>query len=264
MMGKKGSLINKGDDEPFNYLGLFNSDKVDKGVYWSQPTGAAIGDGGHVIQIVSDLGNGVSAGLGAEQLNVTGAMAGTLVGYLAYTGEGISAHITGVAGGFLDGTVERFAVHAGFTGTFDVIKVRAAIAADNSGYFNALASAEATFDMFKLAISGEAASGGDFGVGGSITATVTDGVTVAVGGRFYNDGAGPDGYQVAAQVAAMVTETIKLTAEGGVYGNNAGINVPYVSAEAAYAPGGNAAASIKGEFYANGGFKGTVKGSKSF
>jgi len=271
MIGKKGSIMNKGDDEPFNFLGLFNSDKVDKGVLWGAvPFG--INDGGHVIQVVSDLGNGVSVGVGAENLNggtapgVPGAStaAGTLVGVLSYTGEGITAHITGVAAGFLDGTIERYAVHAGFTGTFDMIKVRAAVAADNSGYFNALGTIEATFEMFKLALSAEAASGGDYGVGGSISATVSDGVTIAVGGRFYNDAAGPDAYQVAAQVAAMVTETIKITAEGGIYGNNAGVSTPYVSAEVAYAPGGNAAVSAKGEFYANGGMKATVKGNKTF
>ena len=264
MLGKKGSIINKADDEPFNFLGLFNSEKVDKGVLWST-VGGAIGDGGHVIQVTSDLGNGVAASVGVENLQATGAMAGTLVGVLSYTGDGITAHITAVAGGILDGTIERFAVHAGFTGTFDMFKVRAALAADNSGYFNALATAEATFDMFKLAVSAEAASGGDFGIGGSIIATVTDGVTVSVGGRYYNDPTtGVGGYQAAAQVAAMVTETIKLTAEGGIYGNSVGVSIPYVNAEIAYAPGGNAAASLKGEFYANGAYKATVKGSKSF
>jgi hypothetical protein len=266
MLGKKGSIINKGDDEPFNFLGLFNSEKVDKGVYWSSNAPGAFNDGGHVIQVTSDLGNGVAVGVGAENLQGAGAMAGTLVGVLSYAGDGITAHITGVAGGFLDGTVERFAIHTGFTGTFDTVKVRAALAADNSGYFNALATAEVTFDMFKLAVAGEAATGGDFGVGGSITATVADGVTINVGGRYYDDGANvADGYQVAAQVAAMVTETIKLTAEGGVYGNvTTGATNPYVAAEVAYAPGGNASVSAKGEFYADGAIKGTVKGSKSF
>ncbi len=34
MAGKKGSIMNKGNDEPLNFLGLFNSEKVDLGVSW--------------------------------------------------------------------------------------------------------------------------------------------------------------------------------------------------------------------------------------
>ena len=271
MLGKKGSLINKGDDEPFNFLGLFNSDAVDKGVYWSNPAGMAIADGGHVIQVTTDLGNGLSAGIGAENLNGLNnapnpGMAGTLVGVLAYAGDGISAHITGVAGGFLDGTIERWAMQAGATATFDMIKVRGALAADNTGYWNVLGTAEATFDMFKIAVSGEAAMGNDYGVGASVTATVADGITINVGGRYYDDGGSTnDGYQVAANIAANLTETIKLTAEAGVYGNlTANTSTAYGSVEVAYTPGGNASVSAKGEFYANGAIKGTVKGSKSF
>jgi hypothetical protein len=262
-VGKAGSYINKGDDEPYGVWPLFNSDKVDKGVYWST-VGGTIGDGGHLIGVSADLGNGLTGSLSAENLQATNAMAGTLVGVLAYAGDGITAHVTGVAGGFLDGTIERFAMHAGFTGTFDMLTVRAALAADNSGYYNALASIQAAFDMFKLALAAEAVAGGDFGVAGSVSADVADGVTISVGGRYYNDAAGPDFYEVAAQVAAMVTETVKLTGEAGVYGNNAGVTTPFVAAEVAYAPGGDTSVSAKGEFYANGAIKGTVKGSKKF
>ena len=78
---------------------------------------------------------------------------------LAFTGERITAHVTAAAGGILDGTVENWGVHAGITGTFDILKVRAAVSADSTILRNALASAELTFDIFKLAWSGEAADG---------------------------------------------------------------------------------------------------------
>jgi len=272
MIGKKGTIINKGDDEPFNFLALFNSEKVDKGVYWSE--GPKISDGGIVIQTTMDLGNGLFASAGLENIaggpaTAANVGAGVLVGVLEYKGDNISAHITAVAGGILDGTIEKYAVHAGFTGTFDPVTVRAAVAADSSGYWNALGTAMATFDMFKIAVSGEAAGGGaagatDFGVGASVGATVADGVDINLGGRFYSNAQGPDGYQVAAQVAAAVTETIKLTAELGVYGNDAGLTVPYGAVEAAYAPGGGFTSSAKVEVYANGAYKGTVKAGKTF
>ena len=34
--GKKGSILNFGDDAPFNWLGLFLSEKVDTGVKWTK------------------------------------------------------------------------------------------------------------------------------------------------------------------------------------------------------------------------------------
>jgi hypothetical protein len=281
MAGKKGSIMNVGTDEPLNFLGLFNSEKVDKGVKWSGANAFnsfGIPDGGHVIQIVSDLGNGVSVGAGLENLNGTLiAAAGTAVGVIAYAGDGIAAHLTVAGAGFADGVVENWGFHAGFAGTFDVVKVVAAIAGDNSGYWNALGSASATFDIFTLAISGEAvqnntSTGGgngglDTGFGGSISAAVTDGVTINLGGRWYRDaGAAIDSYQVAAQLVAAVTETITLTGEVGLYANNAVVpqSVYYGAGTLAWAPGGGFTSSIKGEAYSNGAYKATFKAAKTF
>jgi hypothetical protein len=261
MVGKKGSLFNKGDDEPLNYLALFNSEKVDKGVYISN---GLVDDGGVVIQTTNDLGNGFFASAGLERLDAIDAFAGVAIGVLEYKGDGITGHVTALAAGFLDGTIDILAVHAGVTATFDPVTVRAAIAADSTGYYNALATALVTLDMFKIAISGEAVSGNDWGVGGSVGATVADGIDINVGGRFYSDGAGPDGYQAAAQIAAAVTETIKLTAELGVYGNDAGLTVPYAALAADYVPGGGFTSQVKVEGYANGAYKGTVKAGKVF
>jgi hypothetical protein len=319
MAGKKGTIMNLGDDVPLNYLGLFNSEKVDTGVKW----GESIPDGGHVIQVRSDLGNGVSIGVGLENLNdisrsvwadaaeptslTTGAgtavyKAGTLVGVLSYAGDGISAHVTGVAGGVLDGVIENWGIHAGVAATFDPIKFVAAVAAGNnvpsydeggafdSGdsdgiYWNALASVAATFDMFTIAVSGEAVtdrnSDGeltgdtDYGFGASIGASVTDGVTINLGGRWYRDasdngtGLEEEAWQVEAQLVAAVTETITLTGAVGAIDSDDvtdefGGAVFYGSAQAAWAPGGGFTSSLKGEAYSNGAYRATFKAAKTF
>lgn len=278
MAGKKGTIMNLGDDVPLNFLGLFNSDEVDKGVLWVDDD--FLDGGGHVIQVVSDLGNGVSVKAGLENLNDSlSSSAGTAVGVLEYAGDGIAAHVTVAAGGILDGTVERWGIHTGFSGTFDIIKVVAAVAADSTGYWNALASASATFDIFTLAISGEAVqnnttSGGgnggtDFGFGASLGAAVTDGVSINIGGRWYRDtGGANDGWQAALQVVAAVTESITLTGEVGAYGNTTGTpasaNTWYGAAQVAWAPGGGFTSSLKGEVYHNGAYRATFKAAKTF
>jgi hypothetical protein len=292
MAGKKGTIMKFGEDEPLNFLGLFNSSEVDTGVKWSDEAGAYLGDGGHVIQVVSDLGNGVSVGVGLENLadrSIAGAAAvpfdlgyeeaGTAVGVISYAGDGIAAHATIAAGGILDGVVESWGVHAGFAGTFDVVKVVAAIAADDTGYWNALASASASFDIITIALSGEAVqntstsgdlSGDlDYGFGGSIGAAVTDGVSINLGGRWYHDeSTDNDGWQAAVQLVAAVTETITLTGEVGAFGNSDGVtndaDTVYGAATAAWAPGGGFTSSVKGEVYGNGAYKATFKAAKTF
>jgi hypothetical protein len=287
--GKKGSIFNEGDDEPFNFTGLFMSDDADKGV-WEGP----VFKGGHVIQLETGLGNGLAAKIGLEALNETGANAGSLIGVLQYAGDNVTAHISGSVGGLLDGvqnTGDVYAVHAGITGTFDMYKLRAALAAGggyngagNWSYWNGLVSGEANFDMFKVALSGEFAGGtaiggaaldADVGFGGSIGATVTDGVSINLGGRYFNDGtAGKgDSYQVAAQLVAAVTETIKITGEIGVYGRgddvapapvNAAFSDFYGSAELAWAPGGGFTSSLGAKVQQNGAYKVTFKAAKAF
>jgi hypothetical protein len=268
MAGKKGSIMKKGDDEPLNWLGLFNSEDVDLGVGWGP--WVEIGDKGHVIQVVSDLGNGISIGAGLENLNDSVySEAGTAVGVISYAGEGISAHATFAAAGVLDGDVEDWAVHAGFAGTFDAFKVVLAGAFSDDdilgSHWNVLASASATFDIFTIAGSVEAASNefwdtNDFGAGASVSAAVSDGVTVNLGGRWYHTenntvGFEQDSWQVAASVAAAVTESITLTGEVGYVTQDAPNFAPvpvvleddifYGSAKLAWAPGGGYTSSIK-------------------
>ncbi|WDQ98021.1 hypothetical protein PSC71_12305 [Devosia sp. J2-20] len=287
--GKKGSIFNKGDDAPFNFTGLFAASKEDTGVVGSDEYIKYFpATGGHVIQVETNLGNGLAAKVGLEKLEA----AGTVVGVLDYAGDSITAHISGAVGGILDGVSDAgdtYAIHAGMTGTFDQFKLRAALAAggstfttDQSSYINGLISAEGSFDMFKIAASAEVLSLTDaagnrttgYGFGGSVGATVTDGVTFNLGGRYFGqdiNGSGA-GYQVAAQIVADVTETIKATAEVGVYGRTertiattaAAYSDVYGKAELAWAPGGGFTSSLGATVQQNGAYKVTFKAAKSF
>lgn len=268
MAGKKGSILNKGDDEPLNWLGLFNSEDVDTGVGAS----VDIDDGGHVIQVTSDLGNGFSVKAGLENLNGSDYWsAGTAIGVLEYAGDGISAHVSFAADGILAMEIEDWMVHAGFAGTFDNFKVVLAGAFDSDEYWNVLASASATFDMFTIAASFEAAGWSgydpDYGAGASITAAVTDTVTLNVGGRWYHDAynGGLDSYEVAAQVEAAVTEQITLTGKVGfVSSEYANADVFYGSGKVAWAPGGGFTSSLEGKINSEGAYKITSEFKKTF
>ena len=279
MAGYKSSIFNKGDDAPLNYLGLFNSSAVNSGVSWHTDAAAT---GGDVIQITSNLGNGVSVGGGLENL---GGRFGTMtgVGVLAYAGDGVTAHVSAAVGadeGFAAGHI-GWKVHAGFTGAWDPIKVVAAVAADHTGYWNALGSVAATFDMFTLAASGEAASDG-WGVGGSASAKVSDSVTVNLGGKFWhhtpyvaagttaNDAAAAYNlWRVEAGLSAGVTESITLTAAVGLESSTAagGTNLNgasdfYGSAGVAWAPGGGFTSSSSLTVNSLGGYKAVFKAAK--
>lgn len=254
--GKDGSIGNIDDDVPFNYLGLFGSTATDAGVLFKN--GAPF-LGGLSIQAVSDLGNGVSVGVGLENIDnrdgydkvagsntlqrkfLDGDKAGTLLGVVNYAGESVTAHLTGGAIGVLDGHIDSWFAHTGATATFDNFKLRAAVAylGDNTGginrnYWHGLVSGQATFDMFTLALSGEFKSsdvGGvktdGYGVGGSIGAQVTETVSLNLGGRYFHTnnalgvaGADRNMWQVEGQIVAALTETLKASAAVGVYGGD--------------------------------------------
>jgi len=257
MAGYKSSIFNKGDDVPLNYLGLFNSSSVNTGVGFSTKPAT----GGDVIQVVSNLGNGLSIGGGLEGLGA-GAGLVTGVGVIQYSGDGVTAH-----GSIAIDNAGVWAAHAGFTGAWDPIKVVGAVSADSLGYWNALGSVAATFDMFTLAASGEATSAGEWGVGGSATATVTDGVTINLGGRYFH-GTTPAAFnvwQAEAGVSAAVTETITLTgAVGATDSTKAGDPlVFYGTGGLAWAPGGGFAASTSLTVNSLGSYKAVFKASKS-
>jgi hypothetical protein len=359
--GQTGTIINTGDNTPLNWLGLFNaSNTASGGVLWSvshsaggslyptngiTPTtgtlgapngtatdnaGADIQTGGHSIQVVSTLGNGLTLSAGLEDLQDTQvARAGTAVGVISYAGDNLTAHLSLIAAGVLDGHPDVYAYHGGFTGTFDKFKIVGAIAGDSSGYYDGLASAQVSLDMFKLAASVEATHdaatnpalapgatpssytaatptgtpvavlvpsatlGGDglngLGFGGSASLAVSDGVTINIGGRYFDGNTASStlnkGYQGAVALVAALTETLTLEGDLGVYGttnNAAGVGdngvgavqgpapagtwyqTYYGAASVTWAPGGGFTSSLKGEAYSDGGYRATFTAAKAF
>jgi hypothetical protein len=305
MAGKKSSIANFGDSDAFNFLGTFGTTtETDTGVLFQNDEDENF-TGGQVIQVVSDLGNGISVGASLENLAGPDLVAnddknkiddaGTLIGVVSYAGENLTAHLTGLAIGVLDGEVERWGVHAGATGTFDLFKVRGAvgyygedIGGIETNVLHAMATAEAAFDMFKVALSGEYIRNEEdgivddgFGLGGSIGATVTDGVSINLGARYFSadfDPLSPSGeidndtLQVAAQLVAAITETIKVTGEiGGYFNEDYEVfsdaddgAIYYGSVGLAWAPGGGFTSSVIGEANSEGAYRATFRAAKTF
>jgi len=278
MAGYKSSIFNLGDDVPLNYLGLFNSDSVNKGVGFAT---TAADTGGDVIQVVSNLGNGLSVGGGLENLAAPfGEMTG--VGVLQYAGDNITAHVSTAYGADLATGALGWKVHAGFTGSWDPISVVGAVATDNTGYWDALGSVAAKFDMFTLAASGEATSAGEWGVGGSATAKVSDGVTLNLGGRYFHGvgnalgnvkvngstGTPYDVYQVEAALTAAVTESVSLSGAVGItdstISNTSATPMAfYGKAGVAWAPGGGFTSGANVTVTSLGGYKAVFTAEKS-
>jgi hypothetical protein len=267
MAGYKGSIFNNGDDTPLNYLGLFNSSQVSTGVGFYD----SVGTGGMSIQVTSDLGNGLMIGGGIENLNTphSGFPHVTTVGVLSYSGDGLTAHVSGAFDQHQD-----WNIHAGFTGTFDKVKVVGAIAADNDYgskagiWWNALGSVSIDLDMFTLAGSVEATSVNEWGAGASLTATVSDGVKLNVGGRYFtNTASGIYIAQVEAGVSAAVTEAITLSGSIGAYqDNDPGADYAsdfYGKGQLSWNPKGGFASSASLEVHSSGAYKAVFKASKS-
>jgi len=240
MAGHKGSVFNNGDDAPLNWLGLFNSQAVNTGVAADSFTGTS-----NAIQITHDLGNGFSIAGGLENLDSHGAA----VGVLAYAGDNISAHVSVAADDVLedDGHQGDWTMHAGLTATLDTVKVVAAVASDSDGHWNVLGSAEASFDMFTIAGSVEADDEDYTGAGASITADVSEGVKLNLGGR-WNDYYGDTTYEVAVGAEAKLAEDLTLSGAVGYVDitTDDDSTLAYGWAKLAWAPGGGFTASIKG------------------
>lgn len=294
--GKRDTSVFKDDeDEPFGFIGLFNSDAVDTGVdVLGMTNGIDISLKGRVIQIyhaVGDSGVTLSAGLenldGANVIPGPGA-AGTVVGTIAYAAPDgmLSGHFSVAAAGILDGTIDDWKTHFGATATFDNFKVRGAFAygVEDSGIFgtttawNGLVTAEATFDIFTIAAAAEFAdtNGGFFASnpvwGASLTgsAAVTDQVTVEAGFRFYDSDttfANDETWQAALRLIAKLTDTLTATGEVGYYAVGSAFGTPdtfYGKGELAWKPGGQFETSIAGEMNSLGAYKATFKASKKF
>ncbi|QDZ10407.1 hypothetical protein [Devosia ginsengisoli] len=206
------SIFNEDDDEAFGWLESFISDETD-GVAFDGGAGS-YGTGDHAIQLVRNFGNGLSAGIALESLDDQG----SLVGVVNYGSEQLTAHVSVLAGGILDGSFNDIALHSGVTATFDIFKLRGAFAANNSGWWNALASAEATLDMFTLAGTIDGTSERELGLTGAATAKLNDSFTVKLAARYLDADvnlANDEGTELRGRVEYAASETLTLAAEGG-------------------------------------------------
>jgi hypothetical protein len=269
--GLADSIFKNGDDEPLNFLGLFNSSAVDAGVIDIDDLVQLNGEtGGLVLQAVTSMDN---FWIGGALENLSNQ--GTAVGVVAYNTDDIKAHVSLAVDEPLNGNFDDWVLHSGFQGTFDTFKVVGAYGANSGGESNALGSISADFDNFTIAASGEYVNdNGDieWGVGASIASEVSDGVTVKLGWRHYdNDDNAPFDTldQVAAQVVAAVSDEVTLTGEVGAYANgvnaaNGPTSIFYGSGKVEWNPGGDFKASLKGEVNSNSAYKITTTAEKSF
>jgi hypothetical protein len=320
MVGKKadkaaGSIANIGDDNPYSFL--FISDQVDGGGVLIDADDYRLG--GHSIQITSAVGDGITVSAGLENIDTNsgvpflgertspatgfqvpndsnlqtlrgGALAGanqsgTAIGVVSYSGETVSAHVTGLAFGVLDGTVEEWAVHAGATANLDIVKVTGALGYSNNyklqdfAVLHGLLSAEASFDMFTVAVSGEFANidnddatiadSTDFSIGGKIGVNITDGVSINLDGAFFqDDSADLETTRIRLGAVADVTETLSVAAAvGTIFGDGVDAddeNILFGEIGLNWKPGGNFTSGAKIEVNDEGGYRTEVTASKTF
>jgi len=281
--GLAPSIANFGDDRAYNHLGTF-LEQAHGGVdALTEPHDGS--NGGHAIQIESEFGNGLSAGIALEQLDDTGAGAGLLVGVIEASQSWGSAHLTAIVDDVLDGfDSSNFYIHTGATVNFDPVSVRGAVAYDGlNDYWAGLLSAEATFDMFTVAATVEGTNYDEFGFGASVGANITETVEVNVGFRYFNEGSGftrtssgevfapvPDleTWQVEAEVVAAVAENLEASVNLGLIN---GGTIPggedqliYGGVGLEYAPGGNLTIDGGAEVNSIGAYQLSFGASKSF
>jgi porin-like protein len=262
IFGKTGSIFNDGNDEPLNYLGLILSEMVDTGVGFS--TTAATG--GQVIQAVMAAGDGITVMVGLEDLQSgsTGSAGGTLVGTLEVDQDWGSANVSFAYDDVFDPATNIWNMQAGITLEMEMATLVAALATDSAGYWNALFSASTDLDIFTLAGSSEFDSYGQVGFGGSIEADVADGVSLALGARYFDNPNDAPSSQIGGRIIFDVSDNLTATGEAGVAAGDGAGPFSYVSGELAWAPGGDFEAAIKGEANSAGGYKLTTTASKSF
>ncbi|KRA43265.1 hypothetical protein [Devosia sp. Root635] len=262
----ESSIFNEDDDDAFGWLPSFISDETD-GVAWDGGTGT-YGYEGHAIQLTGQLGNGLSAGVALEDLDGDG----SLIGVVNYAGDTLTAHISVLAGQVLDGTFNDLALHSGVTATFDAVKLRAALAANNSGWWNALASAEARFDMFTLAATVDATSARELGLVGSAEARLNDQFTVKLAARYLDADtalADDQGAELRGRIEYAVAESLTLAAEAGHLWTGAaapsGIQgITDGLLELTWTPGGDFEASTAIAANSLGAYKASFTASKSY
>jgi len=264
------SIFYEEDDVPFDWLGTASSYYVGDGVAWDVG-GGTYNTAGHVITVVSDFGNGFKAGAGLEGLDADS----SLVGFVSYSGVDapLVGHLSFVAGDVLDGTFDDWAIHTGVTASIDAFKASAALALNDSGWWNALFTGEATFDIFTLAATADGNSEDQLGASGSVSAAVTDAITLKAGARWTDTDTNIDDDELLnlrARIEYAVGESLTLGGEAGhtSTGSNAlhaDASIFDVTADLSWNPVGSGyTATIEGSVNSIGGYKTVFTAEKVF
>ena len=246
--GKKGSIEKLGDDETFTKLFSLDLDGNDEGLSLTNVT-----TGGYVLQASFGLGDGVNAAVGLEDLGT--ANNATLVGAIGVKQDWGTAHATFAMDDVIQ-AANNWALHTGATFNVDDMSFRAAFATDNTSAWNALLSAQATFDMFVLAAGVEFRPANVWEAAVSGEAKVDDNVTLTAAARFDN----ANNWDVALKGAFKVSDT--LTASAKVNFDEA--NLTALETDLDWAPGGGAKVNVGFNADSAGNTSLSTKFSKSF
>jgi hypothetical protein len=270
--GLQDTIANLDDDEAYGWLPTFMSDDA-SGVGFDNAAWGSFEDQTHAIQVVSDLGNGIKVGGSLEALTFAAPdFEGNAVGVISYGSENLTAHFTLVAADILDGQLDKFGVHAGASAVFGNFKARAALALNDSGWWNGILSGEATFEMFTLASAVDANSEREWGAVGSATVDVTEAVALKGAVRYFDSDTAisdDEGFEVRLRAEYEATEELTLALEGGHIwvGANANAGAQQIFdglVEATWAPGGGFEATSAVAANTLGAYKVSFTASKAF
>ena len=240
--GKKGTIGNTDDGETLT--AVFS-------VELSDALGGNVG--GHVIQMQSSLGDGVTAGIGLEDLDTTNNA--TLVGTVAVSQDWGTAHATVAFDDVLLGG-GNWDLHTGGSISADNLTFQAAFITNEASAWQAVLSASAEFDMFTVAagLNLEPASNWDFAVSG--VAAIDDNTTLTAGFTVNEASAW------SARVEGEFGVSDTLTADAGVTFTSASTST--FDAGLTWAPGGGYEASVGVEAASSGNYSISTSFEKAF
>lgn len=263
------SVADTADDLPFGNLALFDSRAaIGAGVQTSQAPSL----GGQAIQMISKVGSGSTLATSLEGLDDNP----TALASWNYAATSGSGHLTLLDPDLSETAAEKLGVLAGGTFNTSRVKLRAAVAADRTGWINGLVSSQADVGPLTLAASGEylrnsAVEGDPEQFGGGLTASAKLDGTLAVDGSVnwvHGDAAGTDpaGYQLGVGVTADVSKSLKVTTQLDLTAGDGatGPSTPYGQTQIAWTPAGATAISAGFARDEDGGYSLTTAAKNSF
>jgi len=235
--------------------------------------------GGYSVQLLARSESGFSVGLGAENLDGRptmtcwpipcsgGTAAGTVIATARYDGDSLTADFTALAGGVLDGNIERWAAKGGVDYRDGIVEILSRGSYENESGWTGLLSASLNFGDVTLAgdLGASAGPWGPFEREIGFSAQVGDtyeGPAIGVGARSAVASDGQSVSQAELFGSTILFEQLQLRLGVGAYAQNStmfGGEDFYVlpSAVWEFSKTSSVAASI--ETHSSGGFKAVVK-----